>query len=249
MTGPVAAAARRPAVLSVLLPACLAPFAVALTVVTGGRAVLPILATAAVYPVMAYLVMRGRVAAAVTATLLWVLTLSISIITLSALDPESAAAIVINGPAYRDEMFRFIREGYGRESDPALYVPQHLLHLAAFVVLTVVSGGLLGILLGAVLVGYMSFYVGALAAAGGAPLTACLLGWPPWAVLRVIAFVILGVALSRPVLLAVSRRQVAFAGWRSMYLAAGLLLLSDVLLKGLLAPAWAVLLRPCLGAP
>ena len=236
-------------ILPVLLPALLAPPALALAVAIGGQAGLPILATAAVYPLMAHLVLRGRVAAAVVAVLLWALTLSASIIALSALSPGSAAGLVFHGAAYRDEMFRYIREGYGRESDPALFVPQHLLHLAGFVVLSLISGGLLGILMGAILVGYMSYYVGALVGAGGAPLTAWLLGWPPWAILRMVAFVMLGVALSRPLLLAMSRRQASFGDWRSLYVAAAALLLSDVVLKALLAPAWAGLLRPCLGAP
>ena len=115
------------------------------------------------------------------------------------------------------------------------------------------------------LVGYMSFYVGCLAGAGGSPVTALFLGWPPWAILRVVAFVILGIALSDPLLDIFRRRLRGRAGrssgasgawllatavrpWRSWYLAAGILLGADAGLKYLLAPTWAGLLRPCLGA-
>jgi hypothetical protein len=231
------------------LPAVLAPAAVFLARLAPGRFLLPILATLAVYPVMVALILRGRHVAAVVATLFWAAALSATIIAATHDDPASMAGVVVNGAAYRDELFAFIRTGAGRESDPSRFLPQHILHFAAFGFLAAATGGLLGIALGAVLVGYMSYYVGALAAAGGAPLTACLLGWSPWAILRVVGFVIAGIAFSEPLLSVVRRRLGAAAPrlpYRRWFLVAGSLLVADVILKLILAPAWAELLRPCL---
>jgi len=159
--------------------------------------------------------------------------------------------VVLNGAAYRDEMFAYVRSGLGRESDPSRFLPQHVLHLLAFSLLSAGSGGLLGILLGAVLIDYMSFYVGSLVAAGGSPARALLFGWPPWAILRVAAFVLLGVCLAEPALLAARRRigrppAPPAAPRRTWYFAAGALLLSDVILKLAFAGDWARILRPCL---
>ncbi|MEE9292849.1 MAG: hypothetical protein V3U83_07955 [Acidobacteriota bacterium] len=233
----------------VLIPALLAPIAVLLGYWTGGRFLLPILATLAVYPILAILVRREKHSLAVIASLLWAFSLSGTVITVTAHDPEGAAEVVLNGPTYRDEMFDYIRTGHGRETDPGLYLPQHLIHLGAFILLTVLSGGLFGIALGAVLVGYMSYYVGALAAAGSEPWLAFMFGWPPWAILRVAAYIMLGVTLARPLLSAIGRHPIpvppAAGTW---YITCAALLLLDVILKGLLAPHWAVLLRPCLGA-
>jgi hypothetical protein len=247
-----------------VLPALLAPVAVILARNAGSPVLLPLLATLTIYPVLALLVLRERRRAAAVATLLWAASLSVSVIAWTARDPGGMETVVLNGAAYRDEMFAFIRSGEGRESDPARFLPQHLLHLGAFCLLAWVSAGLFGIVLGALLLGYMSYYVGALAAAGGAPAAALAFGWPPWAVLRVVAFVLLGVALSEPLLLAIRRRVQGAAGplpglpgggaargvarrsWRPWYVAAAALLAADALLKLLLAPAWATLLRPCL---
>jgi len=84
---------------------------------------------------------------------------------------------------------------------------------------------------------------------GPAPGLAIVCGWAPWALARVVAFILLGVVLSRPVLAAVTRRAVPAAGALPLCLAAAALLVLDVALKALLAPHWAVLLRPCLPAP
>ena len=232
----------------VLVPALLAPVAVLLGYWAGGRSLLPILATLAVYPILAILVRRGKHSLAVLASLLWAISLSGTLIAVTAHDPEGAAEVVLNGSIYRDEMFDYIRTGHGRETDPRLYLPQHLIHLGAFILLAVLSGGLLGIALGAVLVGYMSYYVGALAAAGSEPWLAFMIGWPPWAILRVAAYIMLGVALARPLLSALGRHTIPSPPGRRWYITCAALLLLDVILKGLLAPFWAVLLRPCLGA-
>lgn len=235
---------------AVILPAILAPVAVLLARSGSGPILLPVLATLAVYPVLALLIARRQRRAAVFATLLWAASLSASVIALTARRPDAMEPVVLNGAAYRDEMFGFIRTGQGREGDPARFLPQHLLHLGAFCLLAFLSAGVLGIALGAVLVGFMSFYVGSLAAAGGSPAIAFALGWPPWAILRVVAFVLLGVALAEPLLLATLRRvRPAAAGAstrRPWYMIAAALLLGDVILKYLLAPGWGTLLRRCL---
>jgi hypothetical protein len=241
-----------------ILPAILAPAAVLLARASSGPVLLPILATLAIYPVLALLVVRRRRRAAAIATLLWAASLSVSVIGLTARRPEAMEPIVFNGADYRDEMFGFIRSGHGREGDPSRFLPQHVLHLAAFCLLAWLSAGLLGIALGAVLVAYMSFYVGSLAAAGAAPALAFAIGWPPWAILRVVAFVLLGVTLAEPLLLAAMRRMRSTATGTPnrparpegrldpWYLTAAALLLADVVLKYLMAPGWAALLRRCL---
>ena len=229
----------------VLLPTLGAPLAAILGVASGLPALPPILAAACVYPSFALLLLRGRRGAAIAAALLWAASLSATFIVLTHRDPARTGAAILAGPAYRDEMLAYVRTGTGRETEPARFLPQHLLHLAGFAALTLVSGGLLGLVLGAILVGFMSYYVGSLTL-GAAPLRGALLGWPPWAVLRVAAFVLLGAVLARPLLGRAAGRALPAAGERRILVAAAALLVLDAILKALLAPAWAEILRPCL---
>ncbi len=186
---------------------------------------------------------RGQV---VTFLFLWAAVLSGSEISLVAGFPERAAAVVPHGPAYWEEMRPYLLTGTGKESDPSRFVPEHLLHLGLFVVLAAASGGFLALVLGAWLLGYMSYYVGQVVLLADRPLVGAFLGWHPWSVFRVAAFVVLGVSLARPVL----DRPGAARWWREErgFLALGALLwLTDLAMKVLLSPRWAEVLRSAAG--
>jgi hypothetical protein len=206
---------------------------------------LPLLNAAPAYVAMVVLLRRGDLPRAVVTMLAWALTLALTGTLTFALWPSPPDALVLNGPAYRDEMFAWIRTGVGREGSPALFLPQHALHLAAFVVLSLATASALSIAMGAVLMNYMDFYVASIARAGAPPWAAVFLGWQPWAMARVAAFSTLGVVLAPPLL---RRLGVAVPPLRvKPYLVgAGAALLADVTLKTLLAPLWGRSLRALL---
>jgi hypothetical protein len=207
---------------------------------------LPLLQVLPAYPVMVLDLKRGRIGAAVGHMLAWAALLALTVGTLTTFAPSAGEAAVLHGAAYRDEMLGWVRTGEGKESSPARFLPEHAVHLAAFTVLALASGGLLALLMGAVLMNYMSFYVGSLLAIARTPSTVLLYGWPPWAALRVIGFVILGLVLAVPLLrrlteipLAPDRRR----AWMAMAFACILL---DAVLKAILAPRWSGILRAAL---
>lgn len=210
----------------------------------GERWLLPLLNAAPAYAVMAALLRRGDRRDAVAAVLVWAAALAIFGTASFALWPSPPDGVVLNGPAYREEMFRWIRTGEGAEGDVRLFLPQHLLHLAAFVALSLATASALSILLGAVLMNYMDFYVASLARAGAPLWAVVLLGWQPWAICRVAAFCTLGAVLAEPLL---SRlRSYPYAGLRSArpyLLGAAAGIVADCVLKGALAPTWGLLLR------
>ncbi|HET9480532.1 MAG TPA: hypothetical protein VFP98_02155, partial [Candidatus Polarisedimenticolia bacterium] len=149
----------------------------------------------------------------------------------------------------RDEMYDWLSTGSGRESTPSQFIPQHLLHAAIFCLLSLATGGAASLIMGAVLLNYMSFYVGdlILRCAGSGTLPAAIaLAWNPWSIIRVVAFIALGVALAEPLLARLSGGgpDPSTRGRWLALAAAGLA--ADIVLKSLLAPLWPGLLGVCL---
>jgi hypothetical protein len=213
----------------------------------GVPALVPVLNTLASYPYMVAALRRGQLRLAVARMLVWALALAVCATLLSYARPSQTDTLFIRGAAYRHEMFAWVMTGTGAESTPSLFVPQQAMHAIALSALALVSGGLLAMPMGAVLMNYMGHYVGALAASSVHPAATMLLGWHPWAVVRIVSFVVIAVVLSTPVL----GRLFAFRIDRDdarrllVFGVAGLVL--DVVLKGLLAPAWQRLLVRVVG--
>ena len=205
----------------------------------GGGVLLPVLNTAAAYAAMAVLLRRGRRRDAVLLMLAWAVTLAAVGTATFALWPQDPGARILNGPAYRDEMLHWIRTGEGSEGRPAEFVPQHLIHLGAFVALSLATASAASMLMGAALMNYMGFYVASLHRAGADSAAVALLGWQPWAICRVAAFVVLGVVLAEPVLSRALRYP--YGGLRAArpwIAAAAAGIAADWILKALLAPLW-----------
>lgn len=211
----------------------------------GQAWLLPLLNAAPAYALMVARLRRGDRRGAVLAMLVWAAALAVLGTSAFAVWPSPPDALVVNGPAYRDEMFRWIRTGEGTEGSPRLFLPQHLLHLALFVAASLATASAASILMGAVLVNYMDFYVASLARTGAPAWAVALLGWQPWAVCRVAAFCTLGAILAEPLLRRV--RPYPRAGSAKPYLLwASAAILADWMLKAALAPTWGLWLRSAL---
>jgi hypothetical protein len=212
--------------------------------VPGGRWLGPLLAPLTLWPSFSTAVRAGRRRRALTLGLLWALLLSVSTLALTQAAPQAAGRGIWNAEPYRIDMFRWIESGIGKENEPARFLPEHALHLGAFAVLSVVSGGYFGLVLGAALLAYMNYFVGAFALSAGMPLLGSFAAWVPWAVIRVVAFVALGSILARPLLVgwsqAFDRDDRRWIGWALTGIVA------DVALKALLAPSYGRWLRALL---
>lgn len=229
----------------VIVAATVASYAIGWAI--GIPAVLPVLNTLASFPFMVAALRRGQLRVAVARMLVWALALAVCATLLSFARPSQTDTLFVHGAAYRAEMFAWVLTGKGAESTPSRFIPEQALHAAMFSVLALATGGVLAMPMGAVLMNYMGHYVGALAASSARPALTMLLGWHPWAVVRIISFVVIGVVLSGPAL----GRLFAFRIDRDearrllMFGLAGLCV--DVAMKALLAPAWQHLLLSVVG--
>jgi hypothetical protein len=215
----------------------------------GVPVLLPILNTLASFPFMVLALRRGDLRLAVARMLLWALTMGVVATMLSYARPAQTGTLFLRGEAYQKEMFAWVLTGQGAESTPSQFIPQQAGHAALFSALTLTTGGVAGMPMGAVLMNYMGHYVGVLAATSRRPALTMILGWHPWAVIRVISFVVIGVVLSAPLLSWVGKFRVDWTLGRTLLIWAGVGLIADVVLKTLLAPAWQHLLLRIVGWP
>ena len=180
---------------------------------------------------------EGRRAEAVRLMLAWALAIAVCGPIAMAIAPGAAESAVFQGSDYADEMLAWLATGEGAEGDLRQFLPIHLQRLALFVPLSLVSGGALGLLMGAVMLNFMDFFVASYAAAAsGVP---AALAWFPWALCRVAAFVMLGVVCAEPLVRRLGKVTAPVEpGRRRLLYAAGGLLVADVVLKAALAPLW-----------
>ncbi len=215
--------------------------------VIGVPLLVPFLNVAPAFPFMIDALRRGRVGEAVWRMLVWAAALAVCATLVSYFATADAGRLFLRGESYRQEMFEFIKTGVGREGDVRAFLPQHAAHAGAFSLLAIVSGAALAMPLGALLMNYMAYYVGALGAASAHPWQAMALAWVPWALIRVASFVVVGVVLSGPVLARLFRFEYRLADQRRWLVAALVGLAIDVVLKWTCAPIWRELIRNAAG--
>lgn len=203
----------------------------------------PFLNVLPAYPLMALSVRAGDLGQGIVRMWIWAAALGVCATLMSYLAPEQTARLFLHGDAYRREMFEFVLTGRGAEGDIRAFLPQHAAHALVFCGLALATGSLLAMPLGAVLMNYMSHYVGALGASSARPLTAMALAWVPWAAIRVASFVVLGVVLGGPVLSRILGFEYRLRDQRPWIAAAICGLLVDIVLKWALAPHWRLLIR------
>jgi len=219
----------------------------------GQPILMPVLTALPAILVFADRIQAGRLGAALGLMVLWAVASSTSVILNTQWDPVGAEAAIWQGAAYRDEMFTWIRSGIGREGSPRLFLPQHALHYGGFLVLSALTAGGAGLVMGAVLLNYMSFYVGSLFVndvGSDSTWTLALMGWPIWSMVRVVGYIAGGVAMAWLFRTAIRRLKDEPGRWpgpASHFLSLSLaLVILDVLLKALLASHWQLTLQKAL---
>lgn len=218
----------------------LTPLLPLLVMIPGGGWALGLLSPLTLYPSFAPRVRERDYWGAWRLGILWALLLSAGVILLVFLMPDAARNIV-QGERYREEMFGWIATGEGKENEWRQFLPEHLLHVGAFILVTWLSGGYLGLVLGAILTAYMSYFVGSYAVASGHPLLGSVAAWVPWSVIRVCAFVLFGAVFARPLLVRKAWPFDRFE-YRLMALAAAGIA-ADLLIKTFFARPYGLFLR------
>ncbi|MFH1857593.1 MAG: hypothetical protein ABH845_01630 [Candidatus Omnitrophota bacterium] len=209
----------------------------------GSKMFLPVAMTLVIYPVYALDLSQGRRDLAFFHTFFWALVASVTMICLVRYDDGAMAKVVFKSVSYRDEMFRWILTGEGPEGNVKLFLPQHMKNYIFFCASSLLTAGVWGLAFGTILLNYMNFYVGSLSLHAHHPLIVYVFGWPVWSLLRVVGFMLCGIALSEPVLSQFFRYRLDSRKNAQYFLAGLVFILLDILLKATLASFWRTLLR------
>ena len=198
---------------------------------------LPLIPTIALYPAYYLLVSKNRLKEAVVLVVAWALLLTFLMAGFTVMYGEGIAPLVIKGESYKEEMFHWIKTGEGPEGDPRLFIVPKIREIIVFSVAAFVTAGFVALLMGAILLNYMNYYVGSLIlhALPGAELQVALLSWPIYAILRVPGYVCLGVALSRLAINLIREWRLKFGEVRKLLYVALVLIVLDFILKGTVA--------------
>jgi len=191
-------------------------------------------------------VARGEYRWAVKLALIWAAVTILLQVSLSAAWPALMEEKVLRGAAYREEMFLWVRTGQGPEGDISLFLPIHLRHFIIFCAVSLATGGLMGLAMGAVMLGYMNFYAGCLIAASSGSWITLVFSWPVWSIVRVAGYVTAGTALGAVLL---DRRGEGGEKKKKILRFLGLavaLIVLDIILKWLLAGTYQGLLNGAL---
>lgn len=213
----------------------------------AGKFLLPWIQAAAVFPLYYQTLSKGFWKQTASLMAGWALLIAVLVGLSAYWEPGYMESSILNAAAYRNEMFQWISTGIGPEGNIRQFLPQHASHFAAFSILTLLSGGFLGLVMGSALMNYMSFYVGVLLLEAESIPLVLLLAWPPWAIARVTGFILAAMAGSmlvfqrfRPAI--PEQQKIRFYALLSLTL-----LLLDVVLKWCLAGTWQELLKELTG--
>jgi len=152
---------------------------------------------------------------------------------------DRAGWAIIHGEEYIAEMSPWLRGDVAKESNPALFIPEHLNHMAIVAVSSLISCGFLALLFGTILMNYMNYYVVWLMRMSTKPFLLAIIGWHPWSVLRVISFIILGCALAMPLTSKIGKKQKL--DYRKLFWMIGIAITLeavDIILKATIGSSW-----------
>lgn len=175
----------------------LTPILFGISFLLKNRILLPLLCSIPGY--LGYLFgIKSSIVFAFGAVLLWTLLQTMLVLFASFRFPDRMEQLILSSDSYSASMFRWIETGILPEGNSHQVIRAHIQHAALYCALAVMSGNIVSLIFGCILLNYMNYYVSQLARRCKQPWKAVLLGWSPWSIVRVLAFLWLGIVLGVP---------------------------------------------------
>jgi hypothetical protein len=206
----------------------------------AGSLILPILQTLVIVFFFIPYVASRRLWTAAGLVLLWSLLASIIVAGYYYTTGCNTLMIdkVIHGEKYIKEMLPWVLTGKGAEGDPSIFLIPKVEELTIFTLISLVTAGIGGLFMGSILLNYMNTYYGVLVWLSKGSPVAILMGWPVYAIIRVIGYTFLGTILAYTVIEWVRMRNLRInttRDYKLMLLLALILIALDFILKSTIA--------------
>ena len=172
----------------------------------------------------------------------WAALLSVSVGWLVLKNPAKASDLVWRSREYTQSMFHWIDSGKLPEGSGPAVVLFHVKQTLIYCLLALFSANFLALVLGSALLNYMNFYVLSLYRERSSSAKVLLMAWNPWSVIRVLAFLYLGIVVSTPSLWLLI--PVPWTLSFVLFLPGFIGIVLDVVLKLSLSRSWSTKLRP-----
>lgn len=214
----------------------LTPLFFALAVFFGNRVLFLLLCTIPAYTGYLY-GLKNSLLSAFAALLIWTLIQSSLVIFSSLRSAHKMAGLIFRSETYSKSMFRWIETGILPEGNSIQVIRTHLQQALIYCALAFITGNLISLIFGCMLLNYMNFYVAQLAARSKS-WKAFVFGWNPWSVVRVVAFLWLGTVLGIPVVSYIKKMSIDF---QFIWIIPGILgILVDLILKLTISKYWRI---------
>jgi hypothetical protein len=186
----------------------LTPVLFSLAVLLGNRIMFVILCTIPAY--VGYLLgLKNSVLSAFVALLIWTFIQSSLVIFSSLHSTTKMAKLIFRSEPYTESMFRWIETGILPEGNSLQVIRTHIQQSLLYCGLALITGNLVSLIFGCMLLNYMNFYVSQLAARSKSR-KAIVFGWNPWSIVRVSSFLWLGAVLGVPLVSYILKMNVEF---------------------------------------
>jgi hypothetical protein len=196
-----------------------------LGIAVGNRYVTPALNLVVIAPFYLWAAVRGRFGPAVGLSIIWLGCTAAFLTVGVTLFPERAAGAILYGDAYNVDFGAWLADENAVSAGTWNYIGTSAVQGAFVSGLSLLTGGLGGLLLASINVGYVSYNAGRLLLGSTNGTLSILFAWPFWEALKAISFVNLSVAFGVPVLRFAFRKKVTY-GIILEHIVAGLIFLA-----------------------
>jgi hypothetical protein len=212
-------------------------------ILSANDVVLPAADAVAVLPAFAWALARRRLQTAALLLVLWVICKAVAVAFWTVLLPSRAASAVAFGPGFAEGMFIWLQSGADL-ADVGAGVSFRLVETLAVAGGALLTGGVGGLVVAAVLLNCQAYYVGLLLARSVEPWRVLAFGWPLWEIFRALGLVNLLLAAAEPLASRLSRRRFRAVEMRDALLVGLLMLAAAFVSQIYLGPVWRDALAP-----